>query len=161
VQQQESLAASAANTEAEACLNSPQLAADKGSKQQQEAVQDHKQQQQQQRLSPMLTLRQLQLSYCSIRHLPQLAQLTSLTSLNLQENKCDTATVEAIGQLQQLQELVLEEAVGAATPPSAFAALAGLTNLELLDISGGPTGEQLPAICWHIKGWIMDLSTPN
>jgi hypothetical protein len=135
--------ASAANIEPDACLNSPQLAAEEGSQHQREAEQKHEQQQQ--RLSPMLTLRQLQLSYCSIRHLPQLAQLTSLTSLNLQENKCDTATVQAIGQLQQLQELVLEEAVGAATPPSAFAALAGLTNLELLDISGGPTGEQLRA----------------
>ncbi|WIA18215.1 hypothetical protein OEZ85_009687 [Tetradesmus obliquus] len=56
------------------------------------------------------------------------------------ENKCDAETVQAVGQLQQLQQLVLEEAVGPATPPAAFAALAGLTNLELLDISGGPTG---------------------
>jgi hypothetical protein len=145
VQQQGPLAAPAADAAAaaESCPSSIQLVADEDSnqQQQQEPAQEHEQQQQQ-RLSPMLMLRQLQLSYCSIRHLPQLAQLTSLTSLNLQENKCNTETVQAIGQLQQLQELVLEEAVGAATPPSAFAALAGLTNLELLDISGGPTGEQ-------------------
>jgi hypothetical protein len=148
VQQQELLAAPAVTTAAGYCHNSTKLKSKEDQQQpqtQQEPAQEHAQQQLR-HLPPMLTLRQLQLSYCSIRHLPQLAQLTSLTCLNLQESKCDAETVEAIGQLQQLQELVLEEAVGAATPPSAFAALAGLTNLELLDISGGPTGEQQPGI---------------